>query len=397
MDEKTEQISLSEIIGVVLKRKKVIALVTIAFLLFGMLQAFVLSDSEYKSEVTLEINNIELASSKNDIENSDIYNKLESIAQAGDMDFDTYLTELTSDDILEKTIKDLNLEDTYSADSLKNSLSLESDEETKVIELKLISNDYEQGNKILEKLIENFREHITILSQEYSQQILEIIKNQMEVEREKYEKVLAEYKEEVENVQSPHELELEIEASYEQITTYKLNLNDLNIRKEGILAALKASESSDNEDGIIIRPGGSEDYLYMDTSEKVLEMDLVETEAKIESTKATIEELQDYMSELQVNYQEAELTESSIVQRLNLTKDSYKAFSKKYEELNMEDSIDIGEITINLVPKTDSSSKPVGRTPLSKLIVAVFLGLMTGVILSLLLEYLSIIRAKSNK
>lgn len=396
MDDKFEQISISEIINILIKRKKLIVGITLGFLILGILSSFVFTKQKYVSELSLEINNIETKVIPPAGEAGTAYNVLESITNTNDMEFDDYLKEITSDEVLNRTIKDLKLGDTYTRGSLKSDLAVSADPELKTINLRIISKSPKEGAEIVNKIGENFAEHITNISQENSLQTLEIIEKQMEIEKEKYAESLKEYKEAMKNTGSAYELELEIEAVYQQLTEYKLSLNDLEIKKEGIIAALEKSTSSGgNSSGMILRPSASSDYIYLDSSKKALEVDLAETEARMKSTQDKIKDLQEEIKDVQIDYQEVEFAESVVRQKVDLTKQSYEVFSRKYQELNMASSIDVGGISINTLSEATPEGRAVGTRKSIKLGIFLMLGIMSGVIASFIVEYMDVV--KKNK
>ncbi len=398
MDDKFEQISIGDAINILIKRKKLIAGTIAIFLILGILSSFAFTKKRAISEISIEISNIDMTITQPSNEKGPVYNVLESIAHTNDIAFEDYLDEITSDEVLEKTIKDLNLEDKYSISGLKSDLSISSDPETRNVGIKLTSKDPDIGVDILNKLVENFAEHITRIAQENALQTLDIIEKQMAIEKEKYAEGLREYEEAIKGKSSAHELELEIEGLYEQITEYKLSLNDLEIKKEGTKAALEKSASSGgNAGGMIIRPSGGEGYMYLDTSKKALEIDLAETEARIKSTEDKIKDLQTDIGDIKIEYQNIEFAESVIRQKVELTKQSYEIFAQKHQELKMASSIDIGGISINTISPASTSNKTVGTRKSVKLGMSLIFGIMIAVILSFLVEYIDIQKTKKIK
>lgn len=399
MDDKFEEISISELINILIKRKRLIAAITIVFLVIGILASTVFTKQKYSSELLLEINNMETTINKPVDDKGtavNVYNVLENIARTNDMDFEDYLEEISSDEVLEKTIKNLKLKDTYTKESLRSALTVKSDPELKNINLSILIDNPKEGARILNAIGENFSEHITEISQENALQVLETIEKQMEIEKEKYSESLAEYKEAMQDKKSALELELEIEAVYEQLTDYKLNLNDLKIKKDGVTAALGKSKDSGDDEGLILIPSGEDGQIYLDSSKKVLEISLAETEAQVKSTQATIKNLQEKTQALQIEYQEIEFEESAIRQKVDLTKQSYEVFSQKYQELKMASSMDVGGISINTLSEATEDGKAVGTRKQIKIAIFLILGIMTGVIASFIVEYREIMKAKKR-
>lgn len=394
MDDKFEELSIGDIFNILIKRKKLIAIVTLAFIVFGLLESYVLTKPRYESGVSLEINSLEpVATSANG--SSRVYNILESITSSTNMSFEDYKQEITSDEVLEKTIEDLKLEDKYTKGSLKSAISINADPETQVIDLKIVVKEPKLGAKILESLTKNLTEHITIKAQENSSNVLDVIEEQMDIEREKYGEALKEYEEATKGKKSAMEVELEIEATYKQLTDYKLSLNDLQIRKDGINGALEKADSQSS--GMILRPNKDSGNIYLDTGRGTLEADLAETEARISSTKKSVGSLQEKIESLKTEYQEIEFAESVIRQKVELTKESYEVFATKHQELGMQGSMDIGGISIKVLSETISENKAIGTRKAIKLTVLTILGLMTGIILSFVLEVREVRKRKKLK
>lgn len=393
MDDKFEQISISELINILIKRKNIIFISIIGFLLIGLLSSFVLTKQMYSSEISLEINDVNTTTPKPPSAQSGAANNvIESITSANEMDFEFYLSQILSETVLEKTIKDLNLEDTYTTTSLRKVLSISSDPETKKINIKTILPKPEEGTVILNKLEENFANHITKLSTEKAIETLEVLEKQMDIEKDKYAESLNEYKEAMKENISSRELELELEGKYKQLTDYKLSINDLEIKIDSVKAAIKKSNSTN--DGMFLRPEKGDGYVYMGSNRDVLEIELAENQSKLNATKTKIKDLKEEIQTLEIDYQDIAFAENVTKQKLELNKQSYEAFSQKYEELNMQSSLDLGGISINKLSQPSPTGKPIGRSKAIKIIVFLTLGLVTGVLLAFLVEYLQILKTK---
>lgn len=395
MFDEFENISIKDMINILIKRRKLIALVTAGILLLGIVQSFIITKPKYASSITLEINQFETSISSGE-EPSRVRNLLESITGSTGLIFEDYVEEVTSDEVLEKTIEDLKLEDTYTAGNLRSDISVDEDSETKTIDVRVIANGPEKSSQILESLIENFMESITNIAQESSSNLLEVIGDQLEIEKDKYSQALKEYSQATKGIKTALEIELEIEGMYEQLTEYKLSLNDLQIKKDGINAGLKQSEESGNTN-MSVRPNSNSESIYLDTGKGTLEIDLAETEARIDSTEKSIEDIQERIEDLKKDYQETEVAESVTRQTVDLTKESYEVFSSKYQELSMQSSMDVGSISINRLADTAMENTRVGTRKFIKLAMFLVLGLMTGVIVSFLAEYLEYMKKKKSK
>ncbi|MBC8590194.1 GumC family protein [Wansuia hejianensis] len=400
MDDKIEEIDLRKIIEILLKRKAIIGIITLAAVILGMGTSFVLRENIYESRMTMQVSNKENAQQNNSNKDSKsvaIQNMLDSLVHYSDMDFGSYLQEIKSEEVLEKTIKELKLEDKYTTSDLGQRLSVQGNEETQVITLVFQTKDPKLGVDIVNSIGKNFISHITEKSQEMSIQTLEVIKDQMEVEKEKYEEILREYENVVTKSNSAHGLELQLEGVFEQIVEYKAEINNLEIKKAGITAALEENaKHPQGKGGILVQSGEGDSYLYMDDAKKALNVELADTNARIESTKRQIRELEKRAQTLQVEYQKAEYNQITIRQKVEIAKESYEAFATKYEELNMASTVDIGEMSISIISEATSSTRP-GSNKKLKLAIFLILGLMTGIIVAFIQEYWQNTGNRENK
>ena len=139
----------------------------------------------------------------------------------------------------------------------------------------------------------------------------------MEIEKQKYEEALLELGEVLSRPRGAQELELELKSSFEQITLYKSNLNDLEIKKASLEKAIEeSSKYSSNRGSMVVRPNLGESFnISFDDTNKVLKVDLAETEGRIESTKKQIAQLQEHIEELQLEHQDKKIEEDIAKQK----------------------------------------------------------------------------------
>lgn len=393
MDNDFESVSISGILNALKRQYKIIILITVGFLLVGILQAFVISEQKYMSQYEFEINSLE----PDIIRRSDqgvVYDLLENMTNSSDMNFDQYGKEITSDEVLEKTINDLGLEDQYTVSDLRSKIDVSSDPDLETVKVKISLGDSKQGGEILTAIEENFSEHITKIKQENSEDLLEVIQEQMHEEKEKYTTALEEYKKVTNGSKSSMELEEELEGVYEQITGYKANLNDLKIEEEAIEAALEEGDFSSSN--ILVAPSQGSGNFYIGTGKEALEVQRIETRSKIDSTEETIEELRDSINRIQEEQQEVEFEAGTLRTRLEISKSSYEAFTQKYEELKMKTSLDIGGISVKVLPGSFIENQPVGTRKAITLTLFTILGLIVGVITSLFVDFRQIKKLKEK-
>lgn len=387
-----EEISLRELIEILMKRKKIIILVTVfAVLAAGILSYFILSP-QYEAKMILMTSNI--SEQFQNIEGNsggNVSKVLDAISQYPSMNLETYRQQIKTPAVMTKTIEDLNLEDEYSIESLASKINLETVKDTDLITIKMQHTDPEKAVKIINKVGENFISVVESNAKERALKTSENIKEQMEVEKKKYDEALVELKEFLSQPRNAAELELELNAKLEQITYFKTQLNELSIRKDALDAAVEIAEKDPNRSNrLIVRQDSTNSgamNLVLDESSNSLKIELAEVEASINSIKNKISEMQKDIEGLQTELQEKKHKESLVEQKVNIAQTTYEAFVKKYEELKVTESSKIGEASITVISKAYPSTKPVAPRKSLNLAISLVLGLMVGVFVAFFQEY----------
>jgi len=381
-----EEISLRELIEILIKRKKIIALITLVAIFFSVVLSFIIIKPTYEAEMILMASNVIDNLTNNMINTDNLQNILDAISKYPSMNIETYRQQIMTPEVLEKTIGDLNLKDKYTIDSLSEKITLETIKDTNLIRIKMSSTDPEQAAAIVNKLGENFIQFVSENIKERATSSSEYVKTQMEKEKEYYEEALLEQKELLSQPRGSAELSLELESKLDKITDYKNQLYDLSIKKSALESAIKISESSSSNGNSIVLNRESGNVL-IDDSTKILKIELAETQATIEKINETIEKLQKEIENLQVELQEKKHQEDIVNQKVELARQTYEAFMRKYEELRVTESAEIGESNITVISRAYPPTKPVGPRKALNLAIATTLGLMTGVFVAFFIEY----------
>ena len=381
-----EEISLRELIEILIKRKQLIALITVTAMLVSLVISFFILKPTYEAEMILMPTNFSENLTGNVINTGNLENMLDAMSKYPIMNIETYREQIKTPAVMNKTIKDLNLEDEYTIESFKRKITLETVKDTNLIKIKKTSTDPEKAATIVNKVGENFIQVVSENIKERATSSSEYVKTQMEKEKEYYEEALLEQKELLSQPRSASEVSLELNAKLNQITKYKSQLNDLAIEKASLESAIETSESTSSRGSSIVLNRESGNVL-IDDSTKILKIELAEVEASIEKINETIEILQKEIEELQVELQEKKHEEDIVNQKVELAKKTYEAFVRKYEELRVTESAEIGESSFTIISRAYPPTKPVGPRKALNLAIATVLGLMVGVFTAFFIEY----------
>ena len=214
-----------------IKGKKLIAIITIAAILVAGVYSFLILKPTYKAQMVLMTSNLGNVDKNTNIDPSSVDKLLDAMSQLPSMNRETYRQQIKLPEVISKTIEDLNLQDKYSVSGLASRIELETIDNTQMITIRMESGDPEEAAEIVNKLGENFTAFVSEKTLESANTSFDYIKNQMEIEKQKYEEALLELGEVLSRPRGAQELELELKSSFEQITLYKSNLNDLEIKK----------------------------------------------------------------------------------------------------------------------------------------------------------------------
>lgn len=384
-----EEIELRELIEILIKGKKLIAIITIAAILVAGVYSFLILKPTYKAQMVLMTSNLGNVDKNTNIDPSSVDKLLDAMSQLPSMNLETYRQQIKSPEVISKTIEDLNLQDKYSVSGLASRIELETIDNTQMITIMMESGDPEEAAEIVNKLGENFTAFVSEKTLESANKSFEYIKNQMEIEKQKYEEALLELGEVLSRPRGAQELELELKSSFEQITLYKSNLNDLEIKKASLEKAIEeSSKYSSNRGSMVVRPNLGESFnISFDDTNKVLKVDLAETEGRIESTKKQIAQLQEHIEELQLEYQDKKFEEDIVKQKVDINKQTYESFVAKYEELRVRETAKVGELSISVVSYAYPPTSPSGPNKTLNLAIATILGLMVGVFVTFFKAY----------
>jgi len=163
----------------------------------------------------------------------------------------------------------------------------------------------------------------------------------------------------------------------EQITSFKTQLNELEVKKDSLQEAISMLSTVGNTNITRIKPNSSSgaDSSYLNSmnivsgdSGKLLKIELAEVEGMLISVREKIAEMQTNIEELQIELQDKNHKESIVNQKVDIAQKTYESFVKKYEELRVTESSKIGDASITVISRAHASSRPIGPRILANII-----------------------------
>ena len=248
-----DEISLRELIEILLKRKKEIAIITIIAILAAGFLSFVVMKPTYEAKMILMASGMTDQVNK-DIDTGNVESVLNVMTKYPSMNIETYRQQITAPAVLSKTITDLNLEEEYTVESLASKITLETIQDTQLIAIKNISTDPEKSTNIVNTVGNNFIEFVTQNVKDRATVSSAYLKTQMEVEKQLYDAALLEQKNILSQPRGATEVNQELSAKFKQITDFKVQLNEIEVRKAGLESAIEESNNNNSKGSVTARP-----------------------------------------------------------------------------------------------------------------------------------------------
>lgn len=415
-----EEISLRELIEILLKGKKIIAVITIIAILASGLISFMVLEPEYEAKTILMASGM---NAKTQVQSGaqGVEELLDNMSQYPQMTIEAYKEQIKNPQILDQTIGELNLDEQgISRVSLRNMITLSTIKDTNLITISVKHNDKILAANIANTVAKKFTVHISEIAKSQADKSSNYIKVQMEVEKTNLDAALLEYKNYLSQPQGLTELQKEVNSKTDLITQYKTDLLNAEIKERKLTASLDAAnnELAKTSERIVLVKSIADDPLLTQyaadqnskTTEDVLdikleseeingiyinlknqannyEINLSEVKAEKQALTKAIEATGKELETLQADLAEKQHQDNIIKQKVDFTQATYEAFLSKYEETRILKSSDIGEASIIIVSPAVEPLTPVGPRKMMNIAIAAALGLMLGVFVAFFKEY----------
>lgn len=285
MDNNTyeNEISLKELISILLKEKKLIIAVTLSFAILSAIYSFVILKPVYKADLTFTMHIPSEVQTK--------YGNYKPITT----DSNDLITLLKEPEVIQKTIDNLNLE--VSQESLINTINYSTKKDSKSVLIELNWNDPNEASKIIREHIDNYIDYIKY---RYSLSAVNTFMDNIEKNKSISEQKIHSLKNSIsynENIFSSLD-------KYD-VTAY----NSLNNTKEGLLIAEVSNPS----------------YIELKT-------EIVNQKKELNTLENNLIDYENFLKELQKEYKSLSENSSYIVSEstLNIMKNQIKIIKPAY-------------------------------------------------------------------
>lgn len=418
-DNYMEEISLRELIEVLIRGKMVILGITLAAVLTSAIFSFFIIQPTYEASITLMVS----PPTKLEIENSD-EDKSGFLNIKYDfpvMTLAAYKEQIKNPVILQNVIDELELDpEEYTKSSLSQSISIETIENSNFIKIKVRNRDPKLAALIANSMGSNFIEFASEKEKEQTYELYQLIEEQMNIQKDKLDQALVKYKEFLARSRSAEELKAEVDSKLKLLTEYKTQYVQKEVEESTKKAALETAqkELEATERVLVTYKSLSEDaflnnavsdatgkdalstgqltmesqeinpnYISLQNRISSLKIELNALNSEKQNIKQQIERNSGELEVLQAELAEKQHQEQLLLQSVNLAQQTYDAFLRKYEETRIAQSSQVGDASIVIVSPAMEPLKPVSPKKALNIAIAGVLGVMVSVFIVFFKEY----------
>jgi uncharacterized protein involved in exopolysaccharide biosynthesis len=414
MSNNYNEISLRELIEVLLKGWRLIAIITAISLVFTGIFSFFIQEPVYEAKTIIMASFATEKLSNIQSDTKDLAGILDTISAYPTMTIQTYKEQIKSSKILQQVINELDL-DKYEINrtKLRMMVELETIKDTNLIAVKVTHKDPMLAVDIANTLTKEFTESITDMTRQQALKSSQFLKSQLEVEKKNLDEMTFELKEFLSQPRGANELRQEFDSKLSMLTTFKTQLVEkeveLNKVKSGLLVSeqelkktpqiivtnksvgqdallnqivAEANDTSIKDAAQITMKSEEINDGYISLSAKVSEYRIAASElsGEIAMIKTKINTTQIELENMQIELADKEHNLALLQRKVGLSQGTYDTFLNKYEEIRIAESTEIGDSTINIVSQAAIPEEPTGPSKLLILAIAGILGILVSAI-----------------
>lgn len=413
-----EEISLREIIEIILKGKWIIAVITAACVIVAAVFSFFVLENTYEAQTMLMISPV-ATGNRNVTADDRIGEVVAALSSYPGLTADTYKEQVKAPEVLQYVIDEAGLDD-ISLEQLQRKINVEAIDKTNIITISVKDKNPDKAATIANLVSDKFTEFVSETNRMQAQNAAEFIKTEMEKEKVMMDNVHEELKNFLALPRGPEELRLELNSKLSQLTSYKTQLNStivqLEIEKSYLKEAQRLLEDTpmyieverviaDNSVllGIVKDATGKSTaeiaglkmteqqvnpaYTGLINQVNNLKLSTAEKEASVENMQQAIARLQEEIEDIQAELAEKQQTYDQLQHEYNLIKQTYDAYRQNYKEAMIKQSAEYGKASIVVVSKAVLPESPVAPNRKLNVAVAMVLGAMISVFIVFFREY----------
>ncbi|MDI6822995.1 MAG: Wzz/FepE/Etk N-terminal domain-containing protein [Bacillota bacterium] len=403
VDQETElregEIDLRQLLRVLRKWAWVIVLITVvAVLSAGVLSYFVL-DPVYEAQVTLMVTQALPTTQPGGqpLQGQGLEQVMGVLARLPQMTLNTYVGQLTSESLMQRVLQELQLDrQGYTARSLAGLVQAKNIKDTNLIQVTVSHTDPHLAADIANAVSRQFVDFVSEQNREQMAKSVEFLDKQSREVEEELKAARQKLHDFQVQARGVGVVQQEFDAKSADLARLQSEAVQLGVTIEQLQAGVRGLQDSlaATPRTVVVEEDGKKverlNDVYVSLSEMLeqKQVELAEKQARLESTRRFIAQLEAELADLQAELVDKQATESELRARVDQLNQTYQTLLQKKTEVQIARSINLGETSILVVSPAYIPSRPVRPNRQLNMAVSGVLGVMVGVMLAFLLEYL---------
>ncbi|SFH07331.1 Uncharacterized protein involved in exopolysaccharide biosynthesis [Desulfotomaculum arcticum] len=397
-----EVIDLRDIINVLSKRRKIIALIVVISLLTSGILSFFVLDPVYEAKgmllVTMAADNSRTVVPSND----NLDSLIGSLSRMPQMTMNTYVEQLKSEAVMKRVINKLNLQEYGVTPSmLATMINAQAIKDTNIIEIKVQNTNPQLAMDIANTLNAEFLDYLSEKNQEQMSRSAAFLSQQKDENDQKLNEALEKLKEFNAQPRGVAFLDKEftimtddLNNSLSQLDTVRIEVKELQAGIAQMTETLTTVPRTITTNSHDVQTGNqvtNEEVnpLYVSINDQLSQKQaaLAEKTARLNELVTVTERLKKDLTGLQVELSEKKFTQTQLQNEIDMLSQTSASLAEKATQTQIAKSIDLGNTSVVIVSSA-ATTKQVKPNKKLNMAVALVLGLMLAIGLAFMLEFL---------
>lgn len=404
-----DEIDLRELVEVLVRRKWIVALITVLAVGTAAVYSFFLASPRYEAATVLLVSRPELSPEPEEEAPGDRAVR----TFLGTMSLETFREKVTNPVVLQGVIDRLGLDPReFDVARLERMVSADLIKDTNLLRITVSGTDPVLITRIANAVADEFVVFFNQLAREHIAKSADLVRVQLDTEAEKLAEAVDDYRQFLAQSPGVRELEQEVASRLELLTRFRTRIVENRIALARSLARLEETERQLAETPVTLETrktladdpllfsvvggymgSGAKDLaplkmsseelnpVYLDLAQQAatLRLRVAELRTEQEELQRQIAAAEEELKELQAELAAKQVTEEQLAHKVELLRANYQAFVDQFEASRIAQSLQLGETSVAVVTPAWEPTVPVAPNKKLNLALAAVLGVMVGV------------------
>ncbi|MEW6048458.1 MAG: Wzz/FepE/Etk N-terminal domain-containing protein [Bacillota bacterium] len=398
-DLREGEIDLRQLLRVLRKWAWVIALITVVAVISAAVLSYFVLDPVYEAQVTLMVTQALPTTQPGGqpLQGQGLDQLMSVLARLPQMTLNTYVGQLTSESLMQRVLDALDLDrQGYTARSLAGLVQAKNIKDTNLIQVTVSHTDPHLAAEIANAVSRQFVEFVSEQNREQMAKSVEFLEKQsaeVEGELKAARQKLHDFQVQARGVAV---VQQEFDSKSADLARMQSEAVQLGVAIDQLQAGVRGLQETlaSTPRTVMVEEDGkkierlNDVYISLSQMLEQKQVELAEKQARLGSTRRFIAQLEADLADLQAELVDKQAQESELRARVDQLNQTYQTLLQKKTEVQIARSINLGETSILVVSPAYIPSRAARPNRQLNMAVSGVLGVMVGVMLAFLLEYL---------